>query len=706
MRTNRKSGPARRGRTAARSRVWAILAVALALTFVLAPALAAPAGAAQTARAACNGPRPQGQARCLAMRLLTQGAGNAQPLAARHAGRAAGPASKPVPGFLTPQRLRELYELPEETAAGSTQTIAVVDAFDDPTAESDLAVYSKQFGLPSCTTENGCFRKVNQNGQASPLPAVNGGWASEITIDVQMAHAICQTCHITLVETKSEEFSDLGAGVDTAVKLGATEVSNSYGSTEEKGLTELEASSYNHPGTVVTVSSGDCGYENRDCPEELPEGTEFPADSPHVVAVGGTSVHESAGVWTSTVWNEAGSGCSVLFNAPLWQSGVAGFAATGCGTGRAVADVSAIGDPNTGVDTYNTTPEFSGGPTPGWEVWGGTSVASPILAAEFALAGGSQGVSYPAATLYGHAGEASALYDVVAGSNGKCGTATICNAATGFDGPTGVGSPTGLGAFAVSGTPKSTGAPSISGYAEVGQPLTAEAGGWTGSPTGFSHQWELCGFEGKNCQPLANATGTSYTPVAEDIGHQIRVREGAFNEAGSGYETSAPVGPVASDVPTVSSIGPTSGFTGSTVLVKGTALDSTTQVQLGSLTAAFNIVSPTLLEVTVPNGAKKAGFTITTAHGSVSPKTKFVPTFGITSFAPLSAAPGARVTIKGEGFTPSASVQFDGVPAASVTYMSAKKLRVIVPSGEGTGPITVTNETPAGTVTSAASFTP
>jgi hypothetical protein len=674
-----------------------VLAVVLALA--LTSALAASASAYAT-RDACSAPTKPGQARCLAVQLLVEPKAAAQPQTATRGGRAALPASKPEPGFQTPQRLRELYALPEETAAGSTQTIALVDAYDDPTAESDLAVYSKQFGLPECTSANGCFKKVNQAGQASPLPAVSKGWASEISIDVQMAHAICQTCHITLVEAKSEEFSDLGEGVNAAVALGANEVSNSYGSTEETGLSELESNSYNHPGVVLTVSSGDCGYLNRDCPKELAEGTEFPADSPHVVAVGGTSVEEIGGVWSSRVWSEGGSGCSVLFNAPLWESGVSGFAATGCGSGRAVADVAAVGDPNTGVDTYDTT----GGR--GWEVWGGTSVASPIVAAEFALAGGSQGISYPAATLYGHAGEASALYDVVSGENGTCGTATICKAVPGFDGPTGVGSPVGLGAFAISGTPASTGRPTISGYPEQGEPLSAHPGTWAGSPTSFSRQWERCGFEGKNCHPIAGATGTSYLPEAEDIGHQFRVREGAFNSTGSGYEDSAPVGPVASDVPTVSSFSPTSGFTGSTVIVKGTALDSTGSVFVGSLAAAFTVISPVEVEVTVPNGAKKGRLTITTAHGTVTPKTKFLPTFGITSFAPLSAAVGARVTIKGEGFTPSSSVQFDGVPAASVVYLSAKKLRAYVPAGAGTGPITVTNETPPGVVSSAASFTP
>src|SRR5581483_11261035 len=703
----RPSGAARRACIEGCRRTRNALCLLPLLALALASLTPASASAALPTKNACSAPRHPGSARCLAVHLLLEGTQGAQPqLAARSGAPAALASSKPAAGFQTPQRLRELYDLPEETAAGSTQTIAVVDAFDDPTAESDLAVYSNQFGLPPCTTANGCFKKVNQKGQPSPLPAVNGGWASEIAIDVEMAHAICQTCHIDLVEAKSEEFSDLAAGVNAAVGLGATEVSNSYGATEEPGLAELEVSSYNHPGVVLTVSSGDCGYLNRDCPEELAEGTEFPADSPHVVAVGGTSVHESGGVWTSKVWDEAGSGCSVLFTAPAWESAVDGFAATGCGSGRGVADVSAVADPNTGVDVYNTTPEFAGGPTPGWGVWGGTSVASPIVAAEFALAGGSHGVSYPAATLYGHAGETSAFYDVLSGENGKCGAATICKAAAGFDGPDGIGSPLGLSAFAVAGAPESTGPPTISGYPEQGQPLTVQQGAWTGSPATFSHQWERCGFDGKICVPIAGATGTSYTPLAEDIGHQIRVREGAGNGAGSGYEDSAPVGPVASDVPTVTGFSPTSGFTGSTILVHGTALDSTSSVQLGALAASFVVVSPAQLEVTVPDGAKKGKLTITTAHGSVTPKTKFTPTFGVTSFSPLSGAAGARIAIKGEGFTPSSSVEFAGVPAASVTYVSAKKLKVIVPAGAGTGPITVTNESPAGTVSSAASFTP
>jgi subtilase family serine protease len=262
MRRQRQSGTARRARRE-RHAARRALTIALPLAIVLASMLVASATALPT-RNACDAPRQPGRARCLAVQLLVPPSGSAQPFVAPRAGRSALPQGKPEPGFQTPTSLRELYDLPEETAAGSTQTIAVVDAFDDPTIESDLGVYSKEFGLPPCTSANGCFKKVNQKGQSSPLPPVNRGWASEITIDVEMAHAVCQTCSVVLVEAKSEEFSDLAEGVNAAVKLGANEISNSYGSTEETGLSELESSSYNHPGVVLTVSSGDCGYLNRD----------------------------------------------------------------------------------------------------------------------------------------------------------------------------------------------------------------------------------------------------------------------------------------------------------------------------------------------------------------------------------------------------------------------------------------------------------
>jgi hypothetical protein len=435
--------------------VGGLLAVLLGFIFALGSSPAASAADAHPrfrVHRLCHTPSP-GAAACLGMKLVPASLTSADLRASadRQSKQQAGAArpavsvKSPFPGFLTPERLHAAYSLPAATRSSSLQTIAVVDAFDDPTAEADLDVYDKQFGLPACTSANGCFRKINEAGNASPLPHKNGEWGGEISIDVQMARAVCPACRIVLAEASSEEFSDLGATVNAAASAGATVISNSYGGPEDGSFTGLNSSYFNHPGVVVTASSGDCGYLNQACARDA-RAANFPADSPNVVAVGGTSLTSSGEAWTSTAWDEGGSGCSVVFSAAPWQSSAAGFPATGCGNGRSIADVSAIGDPETGVDVYDSTPEGNGDPT-GWGVWGGTSVSSPIVAAEFALAGGAQGVSYPAATLYSHLGDPSALYDVVSGSNGSCAGASSCEALTGYDGPTGVGSPLGLGAF-------------------------------------------------------------------------------------------------------------------------------------------------------------------------------------------------------------------------------------------------------------------
>ncbi len=425
-----------------------------------------------------------------------------------------------------------------------------------------------------------------------------------------------------------------------------------------------------------------------------------------MVAVGGTSLTEKKEVWTSTVWNDGGSGCSEIFAAPAWQKAAAGFAATGCGAERSVADVAAIGNPNTGVNVYDSTPEGNGEPT-GWGVWGGTSVASPIVAAEFALAGGSHGVAFPAATLYQHLGEGADLYDVISGSNGSCGVATSCQAAVGFDGPTGVGSPIGLGAFATAGSPESISPPTISGIAEQGQTLTATPGTWTNSPTSTGEQWQRCKASGNDCAPIAGATGETYKLTASDIGSTIRVLETASNAAGMGAPAeSAPTAVVVSDVPKLSGFTPASGITGSAVTIEGTALAGAEKVEFGTLAASFKVLSSTQVEAIVPAGATAAKISLMTPVSTVTSKTKFTPTLSITEVKPLSAAPGAYVTIKGVGFNSSSTVSFDGT-AATVKSFSSKKIKVRVPAGASAGPIAVTNTAaPTGTVFSASSFTP
>ncbi|HEY6176039.1 MAG TPA: S53 family peptidase [Kofleriaceae bacterium] len=321
-----------------------------------------------------------------------------------------------TPAGLGPSQLRSAYKI---TSNGSSSiTIAIVDAFGYPKAESDLATYRSTFGLPACTTANGCFRKVNQSG-GTTFPSTNVGWDQEQALDLDMASAICPNCKILLVQASSATFANLAAAVNTAARLGAHVISNSYGG-GESGSTSVEAS-YNHAGIAVTASSGDNGF-----------GVEFPASSPHVTAVGGTSLRTSTNTrgWTETVWSGAGSGCSTTYAKPSWQHD------TGCSR-RTVADVSAVADPNTGVAVFGPSSSTSSA----FLVFGGTSVAAPLVGAVYAVNGGSVNFG---SNPYAHT---SALFDVTSGSNGSCGGSYLCTGKVGYDGPTGLGTPNGTAAF-------------------------------------------------------------------------------------------------------------------------------------------------------------------------------------------------------------------------------------------------------------------
>jgi subtilase family protein len=266
-----------------------------------------------------------------------------------------------IPGF-HPADLQAAYSLPTQNAG---QVVAIVDAFDSPTAESDLAVYRSAFGLPPCTTGNGCFRKVDQRG-GSAYPAANTGWAQEIALDLDMVSAVCPRCSILLVESNSALMDDLGAGVDTAVALGAKVVSNSYYAPEWSGESAEEVH-YRHPGVALTASSGDRGYPS------------YPATSAWVTAVGGTSLTRNGGSWNETAWKYAGHGCSAYVARPSWQS-------VSCKK-RSGVDVAAVADPQTGVSVFNA-------PAGGWLVAGGTSVGAPLIAGAYALSGTPAGPWY------------------------------------------------------------------------------------------------------------------------------------------------------------------------------------------------------------------------------------------------------------------------------------------------------------------------
>ena len=356
---------------------------------------------------------PAGMAQCFALSLVP-GGGTAVPAAST-------PSPVPVGGF-TPAQLVGAYGLPTGGSEGSGRTIALVEAYDTPTAESDLAAYRTQYGLAACTTANGCFRRVNELGVAGNYPTgdsdTKAGWQYETALDIEMASAICPNCKILLVEANSEVMADLLQAEATAVSLGADAISNSYGS--EEFPAEVAADTYfNHPGIVVTAATGDCGYKCKG-------SAEYPAASPYVVAVGGTTLAQdsSSRGWSESAWGGSGSGCSVYEPRPSWQFNA------GC-PGRMVADISAVANPSTGVAVV------SGG---GWSIAGGTSVASPIVAASFMLGGGVGASDYPAAYLYA---TRAGIDDVVNGSNNvfnNCTVAVLCTGMVGFDGPTGLGS--------------------------------------------------------------------------------------------------------------------------------------------------------------------------------------------------------------------------------------------------------------------------
>ena len=323
------------------------------------------------------------------------------------------------PSGYNPIDLQGAYKLPS-TTAGSGQTVAIVDAYNDPNAEADLNFYRSYFKMSACTTANGCFKKVNENG-GTTYPANDSSWSQEISLDLDMVSAICPNCHILLVEASAPSFVDLGHAVNTAVKLGATEVSNSYGGSESSGEIGY-ATYYNHPGVAITASAGDSGY-----------GTQVPAAYNTVTAVGGTSLLYSNGVRSETVWNGTGSGCSAYIAKPTWQKD------GGCKY-RTISDVSAVADPNTGVSVYDS---YASQGMKGWLVFGGTSVASPIIASVYALAGNAASVTYGSYP-YVHPKN---FNDVTSGSNGFCTVRYLCTAKKGYDGPTGLGTPNGVKGF-------------------------------------------------------------------------------------------------------------------------------------------------------------------------------------------------------------------------------------------------------------------
>jgi len=443
----------------------------------------------------------------------------------------------PPSGALGPSQFHSAYSLP--VSAPGTPTVAVVDAYDDPNIASDLTTFDTYYGLPACTTSNGCFTKVNQTGGTS-YPRGNSGWALEISLDVETAHAICQNCKILLVEASSSSLANLGAAENEAVALGASAISNSWGASEYSSETSDEASYFHHTGVAITASAGDSGY-----------GVEFPAASQYVTAVGGTTLNlnGSGGYASESVWNGTGSGCSAYEPKPAWQHD------TGC-THRTVNDVAADADPNTGAAVYDTV-SYSG--QTGWFQVGGTSLASPLIASVYALAGTATSVVYGSAP-YANAAQ---LHDVSSGSNGSCGS-YLCTAGNGYDGPTGLGTPNGLGAFsAAPAGPTAPGAPSgltaAAGNGSVSLSWTAPSSNGGATIAKYNvYRGTTAGGEGST--PVASVTsGTSYTDSGLSNGTTYYYVVTAVNSVGEGASSAEASAKPATTPGTPTGLGATAG---------------------------------------------------------------------------------------------------------------------------------------------------
>ncbi|HEY4916291.1 MAG TPA: PKD domain-containing protein [Solirubrobacteraceae bacterium] len=574
-----------------------VLSGVLACVLAVLPGTSAASGQIHYARLTHACPPPQvGGATCFAVvrrpvATSASAAAGVHPYLAGSGSASSGPA-----GGLTPTDLATAYSY--DPSGGSGQTVAIVDAYDDPKIEEDLATFDGHYGLGECTKADGCFRKVNQYGsesQAGLPPTDETGWSQEISLDVEIVRAACRGCKILLVEAESAAYENLARAVDEAVALGATEVSNSYGG-PELGMGSAERAAYNHPGVVITGAGGDYGYDDWNYPllgYEPPGMPNAPASLPSVVSVGGTSLRLNAGGTraSESVWNDDGpydendlgagyvttSGCSTLFTAEPWQRDASGFTAAGCGNKRLSVDVSTDGDPLTGFDIYDSFNYCEEGTTcheevqeeieryGGWETFGGTSVGTPLIASLYALAGGANGVSYPALTLYGHLGDTASLYDVTEGSNGFCdgepaffcgrpnvesgyvldceGT-SACNARSGYDGPSGVGTPNGLEAFTPL-LPTAAIAPPISVLSETA--ASFNAGGSSdpypgGSIAGYSWSWGDGTADGSGAAPthtyahageyaVTLTVTDSYGLVSAPVSQVVKVNARSVNES-------------------------------------------------------------------------------------------------------------------------------------------------------------------------------
>ncbi|MCX4744980.1 putative Ig domain-containing protein [Kitasatospora sp. NBC_01287] len=628
--------PARRRRSRSRSRsatlaplsVLGLLVASLSTAFTgtatAAPALTVAGSNGITVARSCAVPTHPGELACMALKRTDIQEKALSPQA--------------TPSGYGPTDLTSAYNLP---SGGSGQTVGIVDAQDDPNAESDLAAYRSQYGLPACTTANGCFKKINENGGTS-YPTPDTGWAGEISLDVDMVSAVCPNCHILLVEASSANVSDLGAAVNQAVAQGAKFVSNSYGGDEDSSVTSSDASYFNHPGVAITASAGDSDY-----------GAEYPATSQYVTAVGGTALSRASNSrgWTERVWDTSstegtGSGCSAYIAKPSWQHD------TGCGN-RMETDVSAVADPATGVSVYQT---YGGS---GWSVYGGTSAASPIIASVWALAGapnaGDRASQYP----YNHT---SSFNDVTSGNNGSCSVSYYCTAGTGYDGPTGWGTPNGTSGF-TAGT--------------VGESVTVSNPGSQSATVGQAVSLQLSASDSAGKALTYSATGLpaglsisssgliSGTPTAAGSSTSTVIASSGTASGSAGFSWT--VTAAGAETITFRAPGNQSGVVGTAASLQVSASDSAGNAltySASGLPAGLSISSSGLISGT-PSAAGTSTVTVTASSGTASGSTGF--SWTITAGGGGGCA-GLAAWSAGTSYVPGNQVSYNGHKWLSTWY--------------------------------------
>jgi alpha-tubulin suppressor-like RCC1 family protein len=535
-------------------------------------------------------------------------------------------------GGLSPADLQSAYQIP--TSTGSGQTIALIDAWDYPNAEADLAAYRAHYGLPACTKASGCFKKVNQGGEEANYPKAEPEWNGEAALDLDMASAACPECKIMLVEAANEGIAYLAAAQRTAVQRGATELSNSWGITErfckiEPHCVEFIHFNFSFPGVVITASAGDGAFDSY---YELNDAPELPANSPDVVAVGGTRLRRSGSErgWSEEAWVEpeehdgTGGGCGRYEPKPIWQQDI------GC-SGRVSSDVAVDGACESPVSVY-----WSG--EGGWNDFCGTSVGAPLVAG-IAAHWSSYARSLPGAdALYQ---SPSSVFDVAAGGSepgtGECGPRQpeyLCRALSGYDGPTGVGSPDG--AIAATAFPPIAATEPAGGVSGTAAVLNGQVGP-QGLETSYHFEYgPTTGYGSSVPVPDASAgAGTAPVEVSASLaglteGGSYHYRLVATNAAGTSYGRDIAFATAAPAVGGVeASTGPADG--GTAVTITGEHLLGASAVMFGTHPALrFTVNSASSITATSPGGLHQIDVTVTTPAGTspATPADRFTYTVG------------------------------------------------------------------------------